>query len=320
LVLEVLILLYYLNRFKFLLLFIFILLGYFTYIITIKNILDKEKSIKIFKGENLKKISYEFIQDKNYFDQNIYLIIFKFYNNIISNIHYGEFFIDNNSSFLDIMKIITQPSNVVNKIQIIEGWQKFNLNEYLKKFYDDDIEINYLDILADTYIIKSGNSLKNLIKLMKVNTNEFFEKHKNSELLIKYSMKDIIIIASLLEKEGLDYDDKRLISSVIFNRLNKGMKLQIDATTIFALTNGQHKLERKLSFKDLKLKHPYNTYFIHGLPPNPICFVGRKTIEIVLENYMTNYLFYFYDKFQNKHIFSTNYEQHKLKLHAYRKK
>ena len=319
-VLEVLILLYYLNRFKFLLLFVFILLGYFTYIITIKNILDREKIIKIYKGENLKKISYKFTQDKNYFDQNIYLIIFKLYNNLIGNIHYGEFFIDNNSSFLNLMKIITQPSNVMNKIQIIEGWQKFNLSEYLKKFYDDDIEINYLDILADTYMIKSGNSLKNLFKLMQVNTNEFFEKHKNAELLKKYSIKEIIIIASLLEKEGLDYEDKRLISSVIFNRLNKGMKLQIDATTIFSLTNGQHKLKRKLLLKDLKFKHPYNTYYIYGLPPNPICYVGRKTIEIVLENYMTDYLFYFYDKFQNKHIYSTNYEQHKLKLYAYRKK
>ena len=74
------------------------------------------------------------------------------------------------------------------------------------------------------------------------------------------------------------------------------MKLQIDATVIFALTNGNNELNRKLTFKDLKIDHKYNTYKYKGLPPSPISYVGTKTIEIVLENYKTEYLFYFFQQ------------------------
>ena len=123
----------------------------------------------------------------------------------------------------------------------------------------------------------------------------------------------------MVEKEALGENDKRLVSSVIFNRLNKKMKLQIDATTIYSLTNGLFSLNRKLTLKDLKNKHPFNTYNIRGLPPKPISYAGRKTIEIVLENYKTDYLYYFYNNLIKKHIYSLNYEEHKKKLNSYRK-
>ena len=75
-------------------------------------------------------------------------------------------------------------------------------------------------------------------------------------------------------------NDKKLISSVIFNRLEKNMKLQIDASTIFAITKGKYKFNRKLTLKDLKIKDdPYNTYNVKGLPPTPICFVVEKQLK-----------------------------------------
>ena len=109
-------------------------------------------------------------------------------------------------------------------------------------------------------------------------------------------------------------------SSVIFNRLNKGMKLQIDATVVFALTNGNFDLKRKLLLNDLKINHPYNTYIYKGLPPKPISFVGKKTIDIIFENYKSDFLFYFFDKSLKRHIFSTNYKNHIKKLNEYRSK
>ena len=65
------------------------------------------------------------------------------------------------------------------------------------------------------------------------------------------NQSQIMIMGSLLEKEALDNDDKRLVSSVIFNRLNKDMKLQIDASVLFSITDGKYNLGRKLSFDDL---------------------------------------------------------------------
>ena len=73
----------------------------------------------------------------------------------------------------------------------------------------------------------------------------------------------------------MDIDDKN-IASVIFNRLNKKMRLQIDATVLYAITDGKFNLDRSLTLKDLKFNHSYNTYLFDGLPPKPISYVGRK--------------------------------------------
>ena len=139
-------------------------------------------------------------------------------------------------------------------------------------------------------------------------------------LLEKYSFNDILIIASLLEKEGKNFDDKRKINSVIMNRLKLNMKLQIDATVIYSLTEGKSDLGRQLTYGDLKIKNPYNTYRNFGLPPGPISYVGHKTIELIFEDYKTDYLFYFYNSFENKHIFSLNYRDHLKRLNEYRSK
>ena len=104
------------------------------------------------------------------------------------------------------------------------------------------------------------------------------------------------------------------------NRLKLNMKLQIDATVIFSLTEGKNNLERKLTYADLKIDNPYNTYKNYGLPPGPISYVGYKTIELIFEDYKTDYLFYFYNSFENKHIFSLNYKNHLKKLNEYRSK
>ena len=129
-----------------------------------------------------------------------------------------------------------------------------------------------------------------------------------------------MIIGSLIEKEGLNSDDKKKISSVIFNRLQKNMKLQIDATVLFAITDGKYNLGRKLLLSDLKYNHPYNSYLIKGLPPGPISYVGKKTLDIIFENYKSDFLFYFFNNSLNRHIFSKTFEEHKKKLNDYRSK
>ena len=139
-------------------------------------------------------------------------------------------------------------------------------------------------------------------------------------MLSQYNQSQIITIASLVEKEAIDNEDKKLVSSVILNRLKKNMKLQIDASVIAALTEGKSKLNRSLTTKDLKYNHPLNTYIIKGIPEEMICYVGQETIELLLENPKSNFLFYFFNILENKHIFSKNYESHRKQLNEYRKK
>ena len=96
------------------------------------------------------------------------------------------------------------------------------------------------------------------------------------------------------------------------------MKLQIDATVLFAITNGTYNLDRKLLLSDLKKDHLHNTYLYKGLPPSPISYVGKKTLDVIFQNHSTDFLFYFFDNSLKKHIFSKTFKEHKKKLYEYR--
>ncbi len=293
---------------------------YFLFSFLYKISITEEKIIQIEKGSSINQVSSLILYNKSFFDKNLFKIYLQLYDLFINNINYGEFKLNKNSSLVDIVKIISKPSNVFYKFTVIDGWQDYQLEEYIKLNFNTHSKIHYQNILADTYKYQSTDTIDKIISLMNENKNQLFKNFNDNILLSKYSINEIMTIASLVEKEGINDNDKRLISSVIFNRLNRNMKLQIDASTIFAITKGKFKFERKLRRKDLKINDIYNTYFIYGLPPNPICFVGRKTIEIVLENYKSEFLYYFFNNDLNKHIFSKNYQSHVNKLNKYRLK
>ena len=201
----------------------------------------------------------------------------------------------------------------------LEGWSKINLDNEFPKHFDDFYTIPYNDVIADTYFFEKNKDFENLVENFKKIKKDYFAKYKDNPILDILNENEIMIIGSLIEKEGLNIEDKRKISSVIMNRLKKNMKLQIDASVIFAITNGKYDLERKLLFSDLKIDHPYNTYTNKGLPPKPIAYTGKKTIDIIFENIQTEFLFYFFDNSLNKHIFSKNYYEHLSRLNEYRK-
>ena len=274
---------------------------------------------------NIKKNeSFDKILDTN-FDSitNLEIVFSKIYyriNNIIFKnfIHYGDFYIENNVSIINFLKIISKPSNILNKITIIEGWSKKEINNELSKYFNDYYDIKYEDIIADTYFFDKNIDFNSFINNLSNIKNKYFEKYQNSPILETYSTEEIMIIGSLIEKEGLDSYDKKKISSVIFNRLKNNMKLQIDATVLFAVTDGKYNLGRKLLLSDLKYYHPYNSYLIKGLPPGPISYVGKKTLDIIFEDYKSDFLFYFFNNSLNRHIFSKSYKDHINKLNEFR--
>tara|TARA_B100000029_G_C17517981_1_gene938809 strand:- start:330 stop:1271 length:942 start_codon:yes stop_codon:yes gene_type:complete len=312
--LEELILRFYLKIFSILLIPII----YFFYILFIKDLVLNNKYFLINKNDNYHSIIYNNISDSS-FNLFFYKLVLRI--SLLNNqIHYGKFVLNKNLNYYKLLNTIKLPSNYYEKITIVEGWSKNDLNKILLKNFDNFYSLEYSDIIADTYMFSEGSSFEDFKKQLDKKYIEIKNKYKNHNLLKKFSFNEILIIGSLLEKEGLDNDDKRLIYSVIINRLNSKMKLQIDATVIFSITKGYKDLDRNLNFDDLKINDPYNTYFIFGLPPKPISYVGYKTIEIIFENYKSDYLFYFYNSLENKHIFSLNYKKHLEKLNAYRAK
>jgi UPF0755 protein len=114
----------------------------------------------------------------------------------------------------------------------------------------------------------------------------------------------VVTVASLIEKEAATPEEKPLVASVIYNRMQENMPLQIDATIQYAL----EKSKANLSLADLKIDSPYNTYKHQGLPPGPICSPSRESIQAALDPAETNYLYYVLEASGHKHYFTSDYD------------
>ena len=307
---------YYLKIFS----FIFLVLIYLTYFIILKEINFKDNYFIINKNQNINSVIEKNIINKNFINSFIYKIILKILLNNNYSIHYGKFKISNDLNFYSLLRLINKPSTSFDKITIIEGASKYQLNILINENFKEYHDLEYDELIANTYFFSKGSNFNKFKDSLIISKKNLEKKYENHNLLKRFSFNEIIIIGSLIEKEALGNSDKKKIFSVIINRLNSNMKLQIDATVIYAITEGKYKLDRNITYKDLKIKHPHNTYYIYGLPPSPISYVGLKTIEIIFENYITDYLFYFYNNSENKHIFSKNYKEHLRKLNEYRSK
>lgn len=120
-----------------------------------------------------------------------------------------------------------------------------------------------------------------------------------------YSLHDLLIMASIVEREALVSDEFPVIASVYYNRYRKGMKLQADPTVIYGM-GGTY---RKLLYRDYRFPSEYNTYLHGGLPPTPICSPGMDAIQAALYPDSTEYYFFVADG-SGRHVFSKTYQQH----------
>ncbi|MBN2283058.1 MAG: endolytic transglycosylase MltG [Deltaproteobacteria bacterium] len=126
------------------------------------------------------------------------------------------------------------------------------------------------------------------------------------------TLKEIVTLASIIEKEGGVKEEKPLISAVFHNRLKKGMKLQSDPTVIYGIEDFDGNLQRR----HLKMESPYNTYLISGLPPGPICSPGLDSIQAALNPSTEPYL-YFVSKGDGTHHFSSSLTEHSKAVQQY---
>ena len=116
---------------------------------------------------------------------------------------------------------------------------------------------------------------------------------------------DVLIIASMIEREAIIEKDRPLIAAVIYNRLRDGMNLQIDATIRYAENNWT----QPLSNSDLQLNSPYNTYTNSGLPPTPIGNPGLASIKAAAKPATVNYLYYVAKTNGCGHFFTASYQE-----------
>ncbi len=126
---------------------------------------------------------------------------------------------------------------------------------------------------------------------------------------LRVTIPQAVTVASLVEREAKSESDRPQIAGVIYNRLRLSMPLQVDAAIEYALP--RHKTA--LSFADLKLDSPYNTYTHPGLPPTPIANPGRPSLEAALHPSKSEYLYYVYCG-NGRHVFSRTLAQHQANV------
>jgi UPF0755 protein len=129
------------------------------------------------------------------------------------------------------------------------------------------------------------------------------------------SVRQVVTLASLVEKETARPEERPSVASVYLNRLKIGMGLQCDPTVIYALQKAG-KYTGNLTRADLAFDSPYNTYKYSGLPPGPIAAPGRPSIEAVLNPAEGDYL-YFVSRNDGSHVFSRTYEEHRAKVREF---
>lgn len=172
-------------------------------------------------------------------------------------------------------------------------------------------------LLADTYSYNAGSLSKNVLEMAHANLQNYLDyswQHRTPGLPYK-TPYEMLIAASILEKEAAKPQEKRLISGVIVNRLRKNMPLQMDPTVIYALGSTY---TGKLTKDDLHIDSPYNSYRYRGLPPTPIAMVGKDAIDAAAHPELTDYL-YFVAVGDGSHHFSVTYEQQMQAVARYRK-
>lgn len=179
-------------------------------------------------------------------------------------------------------------------------------NDY--EFLKDNPEIETLQgyLMPDTYNVYINATEEDIINLLLAQFDEFYKeqikpKMENSNL----NFQEIMTLASIVEKEALLDEERDEVAKVFLNRLDIDMKLQSCATVNYA--HGEWK--ERLTYDDIAIDSPYNTYIIEGLPPAPINSPGKISIIATLEPADVDYL-YFVAKGDGSHYFSKNYDEH----------
>ena len=188
---------------------------------------------------------------------------------------------------------------------------------YNRKFLDSmNIDAPSIEgyIFPDTYSFPRGMPPEAVLKRLVAEMRRHFtpEMRHRAEAL-GLTEREVLTLASMIEKEAKVDDERPLISAVFHNRLERGMPLQSDPTTIYGFKNPSD----VITSKDLKRKSPYNTYIIRGLPPGPIASPGLKSIMAALYPADVPYLFFVSDN-NGRHRFSTTEAEHRKAVMLYR--
>lgn len=309
------------------------------FIIIILNLntpLEIQSSIvEIEKGESAYAIA-EKLFEQNLIRSKLGFVGYVHLYNLEKDLHYGRYMFREKKSILDVIDKLTRGEIILNAVTIPEG---LTIERTARRLTSQDYGEydRYVSLCYDSTFVHdlTGMALPSLEGFLYPDTyyfpDEIPEEHIVSHLVQEFfnrtavlnfdtpyglNFYEIIILASIVEREAVWDSEKPLIASVYLNRIENGYKLQADPTVAYFLEQ-QGQTRYKIYYRDLRIPSPYNTYMHHGLPPTPICSPAVSSIKAVLNPQPSDY-FFFFASGGGRHEFSKTYSEHLRKLRKYR--
>lgn len=256
-------------------------------------------------------------------------------NGTARRLRYGEYWIKPSMSVADLITNIVDGKGMVrHHITFIEGWTFQQIKDALEKNrnithrFKEKTDQQIMTMLGhpqqkpeglffpSTYYFLWEDSDLTILQMAYQKMDEFLtqEWSKRIEGLPYQNAYQVLIVASMVEKETALEKERPLIAGVILRRWKKKMRLQVDPTVLYGLKKPYGTL---ITEQDLRSKTPYNTYRIRGLPPTPIAMPGAASIVAALQPARKGYL-YFVARGDGSHQFSTTYKEHLAAIKKYR--
>ena len=235
----------------------------------------------------------------------------------------GEYEFAAGSSLIDVLRKIKTGRTLFYKVSMPEGFTSWQVVERLKA---NEVLVGEIEqppaeglLLPDTYLFNRGGTRQSIIDQMQAAQKKLVEKlwPARAEGLPFKTPQEALILASIVEKETGQADERAQVAAVFLNRMRRGMRLQSDPTIIYGITRGQGKLDRPIRRSDIRKKTDYNTYQIDGLPPTPIANPGRASIEAVLNPVETDNLYFVADG-TGGHVFAKTLAGHNANVRKWR--
>ena len=236
----------------------------------------------------------------------------------------GEYLFPAAVSTRDTVALLVEGRTVVRRLTIPEGLTSIEVVELVQATDglsgSIDSRVAEGSLLPVTYHYSFGDDRAALIERMRRAMNEvtadLWAKHGGASGL--KSIGEVVILASIVERETALPEERALVAGVYLNRLRLGMPLQADPTLIYAASAGRSRLDRALTKADLERESSFNTYRTSGLPPAPIANPGRAALAAVLEPQATGNLYFVADG-RGGHVFAGTYAEHLRNVARWRK-
>ena len=232
-----------------------------------------------------------------------------------TELKFGEYMFTKRASVRDVVETMVEGKVVQHPITVPEG---LTSEQTVQVLLDSDVLSGNIatvpregSLLPGTYNESRGVAREQVIQRMQAAQQRFLKdvwEHRNPDLPLK-TPEQLVILASIIEKETGKPEERTRVAAVFVNRLKQKMKLQSDPTIIYGLVFGKGKLDHPITKSEKEQPTPYNTYVIDGLPPGPITNPGRASLEAAANPARTKELYFVADG-TGGHSFSDSYDQH----------